>query len=199
VGVCEEYDSMGVRKRTKRAAVNSRQFKVERANSLRAKHRDTEYRENSRARRDARGGERASSRTGRGSGVEVDVHGRSTVTRDNLSRYFLCSNDSNGMWMGRKLIRGMGMRGNLVRENGVCVVPGKARRLRGERTQTRILNAGGCCGTRQRNTEKAPPFRQPNPKGRATPEETSQNRNVALRLSPRPPAEKDIVKIVQAS
>jgi hypothetical protein len=37
-----------------------------------------------------------------------------TATRDNLSRYFLCSNDSNGVRMGRKLIRGMGMGGNLV-------------------------------------------------------------------------------------
>ena len=48
-----------------------------------------------------------------------------TATRDNLSRYFLYSNDSNGMRMGRKLIRGMGMGGNLVRENGLCVVPVK--------------------------------------------------------------------------
>ena len=46
-----------------------------------------------------------------------------TATRDNLSRYFLCSNDSNGMRMGRKLIRGMGMDGNLVRGNGVCAGP----------------------------------------------------------------------------
>jgi hypothetical protein len=37
-----------------------------------------------------------------------------TATRDNVSRYFSCSNDSNGLRMGRKLIRGMGMGGNLV-------------------------------------------------------------------------------------
>jgi hypothetical protein len=43
-----------------------------------------------------------------------------TATRDNLSRYLLCSNDSNGVRVGTKLIRGMGMEGNLVRENGVC-------------------------------------------------------------------------------
>ena len=46
-----------------------------------------------------------------------------TASRDNLSRYFSCSNDSNGGRMGRKLIRGMGMGGNLVRENGVCARP----------------------------------------------------------------------------
>jgi hypothetical protein len=46
-----------------------------------------------------------------------------TATLDNLSRYFLCSNDSNGVWMGRKWIRGMGMGGNLVRGNGVCAGP----------------------------------------------------------------------------
>jgi hypothetical protein len=46
-----------------------------------------------------------------------------TATRDNLSRYMLCSNDSNGGWMERKLIRRTGMRGNLVRENGVCARP----------------------------------------------------------------------------
>jgi hypothetical protein len=38
---------------------------------------DTEYAERSGGRRDARGRERASSRTGRGSGVERDVHGGS--------------------------------------------------------------------------------------------------------------------------
>jgi len=42
-----------------------------------------------------------------------------TVTRDDLSSYFLCGNDSNGVLMGRKLIRGLGMRGNLALENGV--------------------------------------------------------------------------------
>jgi hypothetical protein len=46
-----------------------------------------------------------------------------TATRDNVSRYFLCSNDSNGVRMGRKWLRGMGMRGNLVRGNGVCARP----------------------------------------------------------------------------
>ena len=46
-----------------------------------------------------------------------------TATRDNLSRYFLCSNDSNDMRMGRKLLSGMGMDGSLVRENGVCARP----------------------------------------------------------------------------
>jgi hypothetical protein len=35
-----------------------------------------------------------------------------TATRDNLSRYLLCSNDSNGVGIGRKLLRGMGMDGN---------------------------------------------------------------------------------------
>jgi hypothetical protein len=44
-----------------------------------------------------------------------------TASRDNLSSYLLYSNDSNGVYMVRKLIRGMGMHGNLVRENGVCV------------------------------------------------------------------------------
>jgi len=43
-----------------------------------------------------------------------------TVTRDDLSSYFLYGNDSNGMLMGRKLIRGLGMRGNFVCENEVC-------------------------------------------------------------------------------
>jgi hypothetical protein len=42
-----------------------------------------------------------------------------TATRDNLSSYFSYSNNSNGERMGRKWIRGMGMRGNLVLENGV--------------------------------------------------------------------------------
>ena len=44
-----------------------------------------------------------------------------TATRDNLSIYFLCSNDSNSVRMGPKLIRGGGMDRNLVRENGVGV------------------------------------------------------------------------------
>ena len=58
-----------------------------------------------------------------------------TATLDNLSSYFLYSNDSNGRNLGRKLLRGMGMHGNLVRENGVCVDPGKLRGFRGERNQ----------------------------------------------------------------
>jgi hypothetical protein len=61
---------------------------------------------------------------GRASGLEVDVHGEYYRVFDNLSRSFLCSNDSNGMRMRRELIRGMGMHENLVRENGVCVRPG---------------------------------------------------------------------------
>jgi len=43
-----------------------------------------------------------------------------TVARDALSSYFLCSNDSNGVLMGRKLTGGLGMRGILVIENCVC-------------------------------------------------------------------------------
>jgi hypothetical protein len=46
-----------------------------------------------------------------------------TASRDNLSRYFLCSNDSNGVRMGPELIKGMGMDGNSVRGNGVCAGP----------------------------------------------------------------------------
>jgi|HubBroStandDraft_1064217.scaffolds.fasta_scaffold553298_1 hypothetical protein len=45
-----------------------------------------------------------------------------TMTLDDLSSYFLCSNDSNGKRIGRKLNRGMGMRGNSVLENGGCGV-----------------------------------------------------------------------------
>jgi hypothetical protein len=56
---------------------------------------------------------------GRGWKSMLTVH--VTASRDNLSRYFLCSNDSNDGRVGRKLVRGMGMRGNLVRGNGVCV------------------------------------------------------------------------------
>jgi hypothetical protein len=69
-------------------------------------------------------GKGASSKMGSGIGLEAKVHGEWYRIFDNLSRYSLCSNDSNGMRMGRKLIRGMGMHGNLVRENGVCVRPG---------------------------------------------------------------------------
>jgi hypothetical protein len=50
-----------------------------------------------------------------------------TATRDNLSRYSLCSNDSNGVRMGRKLVRGIGIRGNLGHENGLGVDSAKAR------------------------------------------------------------------------
>ena len=39
-----------------------------------------------------------------------------SASRDNVSRYFLYSNDSNDGRMGRKLLGGMGMSGNLVRE-----------------------------------------------------------------------------------
>jgi hypothetical protein len=42
-----------------------------------------------------------------------------TATRDDVSSYFLCSNDSNGMHMRRKSIRGLEMRGNLVVEGPV--------------------------------------------------------------------------------
>ena len=50
MGVCERYDSMGVRERAKKTAVDpspllwasSRQFKVEGVNMQRAKRRDTE-------------------------------------------------------------------------------------------------------------------------------------------------------------
>lgn len=50
-----------------------------------------------------------------------------TATSDNLSRYFFSSNDSNGLHVGCKLIRGMGMQGNMVRKNGVCAGLGSAR------------------------------------------------------------------------
>jgi hypothetical protein len=50
-----------------------------------------------------------------------------TATRDNLSSHFSCSNDSNGLLKGRKLMRGLGMCGNLVAESGVPAGPGKAR------------------------------------------------------------------------
>src|SRR5579859_514644 len=43
-----------------------------------------------------------------------------SAVRDDLSSYFLYGNDSNALLMGRKLIRGLGMRGNLALENGVC-------------------------------------------------------------------------------
>ena len=58
-----------------------------------------------------------------------------TATHDNFSSYFLYSNDSNGARMRRKLIREMGMRGNLVRENGAGVRGVKASSFRGERSQ----------------------------------------------------------------
>ena len=53
-------------------------------------------------------------RGGRWAGLEADVHERFYHACDDLSSYFLCSNDSNGALMGLKLIRGLGMRGNLV-------------------------------------------------------------------------------------
>jgi hypothetical protein len=43
--------------------------------------------------------------------------------RDDLSSYFLSSNDSNGVPMGRKLIRALGMGENLVIENDVPAGP----------------------------------------------------------------------------
>jgi len=61
---------------------------------------------------------------GSGIGLEAKVHGVWYRVSDDLSSYFLCSNDSNRALMGRKLIRGLEMRGNLVLENGVCVRPG---------------------------------------------------------------------------
>ena len=46
-----------------------------------------------------------------------------SASRDVLSSYFLCSNDSNRMLVRRKLIIGLGMRGNLALENGtLCEV-----------------------------------------------------------------------------
>jgi hypothetical protein len=56
---------------------------------------------------------------GRGWKAMFTVH--VTPGRDDLSSYFLCSNDSNGVRSGRKFIRGLGMRGDLTFENGVCV------------------------------------------------------------------------------
>ena len=56
---------------------------------------------------------------GSGSGLEAKIHGVWYRVSDNLSSYFLYSNDSNGVFVGCKLIRGLGMRGNLVLEN--CV------------------------------------------------------------------------------
>lgn len=57
---------------------------------------------------------------GSGIGLEAKVHGAWYRAFDDLSSYFLCSNDSNGIRMSRKLIGGTGMGRNLVRENGVC-------------------------------------------------------------------------------
>jgi len=58
-----------------------------------------------------------------------------TATSDNLSRYSLYSNDSNGVRMGPKLLRGMGMDGNFVRENCAGVGSARVRSFRGERSQ----------------------------------------------------------------
>ena len=66
---------------------------------------------------------------GRGSGLKARIHNEQYQIYDNFSRYFLCSNDSNGMRVERKLIRGIGIRGDLVRKNGVCVTPAKPRDL----------------------------------------------------------------------
>jgi hypothetical protein len=63
---------------------------------------------------------RGDARRGWESMFTVDV----TATRDNLSSYLLCSNDSNDVGIGCKLIRRLRMRGNLARESGVCVTPG---------------------------------------------------------------------------
>jgi len=60
---------------------------------------------------------------GSGIGLEAKVHGVCYRVFDTLSSYFFYSNDSNRMHMARKLIRGMGMGRNLVRENSVCVRP----------------------------------------------------------------------------
>ena len=70
-----------------------------------------------------KGRERKNSKMGSGIGLEAKVHGVCYRAFDDLSIYLLCGNDSNGMRVGRKLIRGMRMRGHLVRENGVCVRP----------------------------------------------------------------------------
>jgi hypothetical protein len=53
---------------------------------------------------------------GSGIGLEAKVHAIRYRVSDNLSSYFLCSNDSNGIHMGRKLMSGMGMHRNLARE-----------------------------------------------------------------------------------
>jgi hypothetical protein len=107
-----------------------------------------------------------------------------TASCDNLSRYFLCSNDSNGGRMRRKWLRGRGMDRNLVRENGVCARLGQARRFSGGEVKTRTQIIAGCYGARQESTEKDPPFRQPNPKGWGTPgrKRQSQNRPSELRV-----------------
>jgi hypothetical protein len=94
VGVCERCDSMGVRGKTVDPSTmlraggcpfdyapfilqgkQGKQFKVEWREIRRPKRRDTEIAERSGGRRAARGRERASSRTGRGNGLEADVHG----------------------------------------------------------------------------------------------------------------------------
>jgi hypothetical protein len=62
----------------------------------------------------------AGSKIGRGSGLEAKVHMGWYHVSDNLSRYFLYSNDSNLLGIECNLLRGMGMHGNLVRENDAC-------------------------------------------------------------------------------
>jgi hypothetical protein len=46
-----------------------------------------------------------------------------TASCDDLSSYFLCSNDSNELLGGRKLIRGLEMRGNFVIEKRCLAGP----------------------------------------------------------------------------
>jgi hypothetical protein len=74
---------------------------------------------------------------------------------DALSSYFLCSNDSNGVCVARKLVRALEMSGNWVRENGVWL-----RRLLGavgfdgREMKAGALKTAGCgnrsvCGVEQ--------------------------------------------------
>jgi hypothetical protein len=55
-----------------------------------------------------------------GRGWKSIFTGYLTASRDDLSSYFLCSNDSNGVRIGRKLISGLRMRENLALKNGIC-------------------------------------------------------------------------------
>ena len=76
---------------------------------------------------------------GSGSGLKANVHAGGYHVSDNLSRYSLCSNDSNGMRMRCKLLRGMGMHGKLVHENGVCVARPIPTGSRGSEVKTRAV------------------------------------------------------------